>query len=292
MRIKDALWLLLFLCLSSFSSDLRAESGDWQRVSDGLYLGQFSWSEKAGLLDHPITILKIDPKMYSLRLLCASEYGGTPRTTKQWCLEFGLLAAINASMYRQQDPLKSTGYMINYLHVNNSHINPAFGAFMVFNPVSSSLPEVQIIDRYVQENWRDTIGRYHSVVQNYRMISNGKKMGWPQQDKIYRTAAIGLDRDGRILFILSRSPYSTHDFIHGLLSLPIGIRDAMYVEGGVEASLYYRISGKETEMHARETEKNFTATDHDSAWAVPNVIGVVKRGETPGAALNPSLPKR
>ena len=64
------------------------------------------------------------------------------------------------------------------------------------------------------------MGGYHTVVQNYRMISKGKKRGWPPEGEIYSTAAIGMDSDRHVLFILSRSPYSTHDLILILLNLP------------------------------------------------------------------------
>ena len=70
---------------------------------------------------------------------------------------------------------------------------------------------------------------------------------------------------------------STHDFIHILLSLPINIKDAMYVEGGPEAALYLKID--DMEMSLRGTcEQDFTEhSDNDSVCSVPNVIGILKR---------------
>jgi hypothetical protein len=269
--------LIILLTVSLFCTDSKAEPQLWKMLDDGLYLGEFASTLKSRISNFPITILKINPGFYSFKLLCASEHGGNMRTAKQWCNEFGLLAAINASMYQDTDPLKSTGYMKNYNHINNPHFNPAFGAFMVFNPIDSSLPESRFVDRRLQEGWKAQIEKYHTVVQNYRMISKGKRKGWPQQKKLYSTAAVGMDKDNNVLFIHSPSPYSTHDFINILLSLPIDIDSAMYLEGGPEATLYINPKDIHTKSEGRYGTlfgKNFGDL---STLTLPNVIGIVKR---------------
>ena len=248
-----------------------ADSQFWQRLGDGLFLGEFTPEKKSKICNRNLLILKIDPGFFSFKLLAASEHGGKPRTAQQWSDEFNLIAAINASMYQGTDPLKSTGYMRNYGHVNNSFINKRFGSFMVFNPKTPSLAPVRIVDMRLQKNWRDIIASYNSVIQNYRMISAGEKRGWPQRDQIYSTAAVGMDRDGNCLFIMSRSPYSTHDLIHILLSLPIQIISAMYVEGGPEATLSFTKNGRRlTFMGICEDPADIYSTFHKP----PNMIGI------------------
>jgi hypothetical protein len=222
-------------------------------------------------------MLRINPTYYSFNLLCASEHGGRLRTPKQWSQEFGLAALTNASMYYRESPLKSTGYMKNYQHINNSRINQAFGAFMVFNPKNSDQAAVRMIDRHLENDWEQIINDYDTVVQNYRMISAGKKRGWPQQNKEYRNAAIAVDKEENVLFILGRAAQSTHDFIHILLALPIGIETAMYVEGGHEAILYLdRGSGKAADPPLDDLNASLSGNE-DLAWTLPNVIGISKR---------------
>jgi hypothetical protein len=260
-----------------FFSQPSIASQPWIELDRGLYLGQFASPQKYRKSDYPISILKISPATYSLKLLSASEHNRNPRTGKEWCEEFGLLAAINASMYQNENPLKSTGYMKNFDHINNAQINPVFGAFMVFNPIDTSYPGVQFVDRRLQNNWKDLIEKYHTAIQNYRIISEGKRRGWPQQGKLHSTAAVGMDKDQNILFIHSRSPFSTHDFIHILLSLPIFIKNAMYLEGGLEATLYINLdeigSARERIDRIESTEYN----DDPSTLKIPNVIGIIRR---------------
>jgi hypothetical protein len=275
-RLSAILPLLLMFLIIAVSRSI-AEPRAWQKLSDGLYMGAFDPKMKSKICNHKIVILKIDPKFHVLRLLSASEYDHKPRTAKAWCNEFGLLAAINASMYQNMEPLRSTGYMRNGKHLNNSYINPAFGAFLCFNPVDASLPEFQIVDRRLQKDWKRVIKRYKTVVQNYRMISDGKKMGWPQREEIYGSAAIGMDKDNQVLFILSRSPFSTHDLIHILLSLPIHIKSAMYVEGGPEATLYMKVHDKEMIFVGTCEPDTSESEGLKSLQRIPNVIGVVKR---------------
>jgi hypothetical protein len=269
--------LLPLMFLVSSASHAMAEPHAWQKVSDGLYMGAFDPKMTSKICNHKIVILKIDPKFHALRLLSASGLDRKPRRARTWCKEFGLLAAINASMYQNMEPLRSTGYMRNDKHLNNSYINPAFGAFLCFNPVEASLPEVQIVDRRLQKDWKQVIKGYKTVVQNYRMISDGKKMGWPQREEIYGSAAIGMDKDNHVLFILSRSPFSTHDLIHILLSLPIHIKSAMYVEGGPEATLYMRVHDKEMTFVGTCEADTSESEAFKSVQRIPNVIGVVKR---------------
>lgn len=266
--------LIFFSLLWTVSA---AETHSWKKMNEGLFLGGFDPRIKSKICNRKIIILKIDPKFFSFKLLSASEHGRKSRTVKQWSEEFGLLAAINASMYQSRDFLKSTGYMKSYGHFNNSYMNKKFGSLMVFNPVDASLPEVQIIDRRLQKNWKSLIKKYHTIVQNYRMISDGKKRGWPQEKVLHSTAAIGMDRDNNVLFILSPSPFSTHDFIHILLSLPINIKNAMYVEGGPEATLYLKDHDRSmTFLGSCETDIT-KPYDAESRFKLPNIIGVVKR---------------
>jgi uncharacterized protein YigE (DUF2233 family) len=279
MRIKDlmilvAAGMIAGLCFVETGIAQNAPKSDWQRIDEGLHLGEFKSAQKSPVCDYPITVLKIDPNFYHLKLISASEQGGKPRTAKEWADAFGLVAAINASMYAQ-DHRTSTGYMKNVKHINNSGVNSKFGAFMVFNPVNGSAPSVQIIDRYEQD-WRTLIEAYNTVIQNYRMISLKGNNVWKQSDNIYSIAAVAMDKDGNILFIHSRSPYSVHDFNKILLSLPLGIRNAMYVEGGPEATLYVNTGGKERAWAGSYETGFFEHDTNTSLWQLPNIIGITK----------------
>jgi hypothetical protein len=110
------------------------------------------------------------------------------------------------------------------------------------------------------------------------MISCDRRNVWsPQPDK-WSTAAVGMDDTGKVLFLFGQTPLSVHDFINILLALPLGIRNAMYLEGGPQASLHVSMKGVEVDRNGSLE----SALDDSEAirlvFQVPNVLGVVRKG--------------
>ncbi|MBW1666549.1 MAG: phosphodiester glycosidase family protein [Deltaproteobacteria bacterium] len=253
-----------------------SRSDIWEKLDTGLCIASFDPVSEPKSCKGKITILKIDPAYYSFELLCASEHGQKSRTLRQWAQEFSLVAAINAGMYQDRDFLRNIGYMRNYRHINNGRISKKLGAFFVFNPVDATMPAVQMVDTRSVKGWRNIIARYHSVVQSYRMIANGEKKGWPQKGEIFCSAAVGMDRDGHVLFMLSQSLLSVHDLINELLSLPVHITEAMYVEGGPQAALYFKRGAREITLIGVCTNDR-SRESQGPGFEIPNVIGIKKK---------------
>ncbi len=246
----------------------------WRQLGEGLWLGEFDLSDNLGVSDSKVVVLKLDPKTYALKLLSASEQNNESMTGEEWADKFGLVAVINASMY-QVNHLTSTGYMRNFTHANNPKINSKFGAFLAFNPVDDSVPQVQIIDKHYQD-WRKLIRKYHTIIQNYRMLSIKQENLWPKTDKQYSVACVAIDTDRNILFIHSGGAFSVHYFNDILLKLPINIYNAMFVEGGSESFLY--VKSEKFIGRWLGSDNNWTRYDFTrDLLPVPNVIGIIKR---------------
>jgi hypothetical protein len=239
----------------------------WKRIDGGLFLSEYN-SQK-------ITLIKIDPKYYSFKLLCASEKNNLRMTAKKWCQKHNLISAINAGMY-QVDGIKNVGYMKNFNHINNPRLNTRYKAILAFNPVDATIPEIQIIDMKCQD-FEKLKDKYQTLIQGIRMTSCRQENVWERQDKKWSSAAFGIDTSGNGLFIFAESPCSVHDFTNVLLSLPVSLYNAMYLEGGPEATLYFSANGVEFEkIGSHETgsnEDNFQKI----ARPIPNVIGIIKR---------------
>jgi uncharacterized protein YigE (DUF2233 family) len=276
MKPITALLVILAAILSTILSPrLVLSKGDlWKRVDEGLYIGEFSFLGKSKLNASGITIVKVNPKGYSFKLLCASEHGKIKMTPKTWCQKHSLVTATNAGMY-QEDGIRNVGYMKNFHHINNPRLNAVYKAVLAFNPIEPTLPEVQIIDLKCQDFERLRV-KYQTLVQNIRMISCRQENVWSKQDKMWSMAVFGIDKGGNALFIFTRSPYSGYEFANILLSLPISIHNAMYLEGGQEASLYF--SAKDVEFERIGFPASLNENDDLSvARPVPNVIGIVKK---------------
>ncbi len=246
----------------------------WKRIDEGLFVREFDSPQKSENRDSKITMVKVDPKFYSFKLLCASEHGQWRMTAKKWCQTQNLVCALNAGMY-QKDGMTNVGYMKNFHHINNPRLTNAYKTALAFNPVESTIPEIQIIDLRCQD-FEKLRFKYQTFIQSIRMISCQQENVWSKQEKAFGMAVFGIDKSGNALFIFTESPYSGYDFINILLSLPVSIYNAMYLEGGPEANLYFSANEFQFERigrYAAGTESDPLAV----ARPIPNVIGIVKK---------------
>jgi hypothetical protein len=244
----------------------------WELLEPGLELGTAASPISSAAGDSRIRILRIDPARFELLLLNSSASpDGARHTAREWARRNGLVAAINASLY-QTDHRTSVSLMKSRTHTNNPRLS-RHNAVLLFDRLDPSVPPVQIVDRTCR-NLADVQGHYGSMVQSIRMVSCTRANVWSQQpEKKWSTAALGIDQDGKLLLIHVRSPLSTHDLIDGLLSLPLGLREAMYLEGGPEAQLYVNAGGRELEWVGSHGS-SFAGIENTYALPIPNAVGV------------------
>jgi len=255
----------------------QAQRSPWEKVDEGLFVGRFSSPQKSMLGNSEIIVIKIDPAIYSFGMLSAAEQKHENINARQWCEKYNLIGAINAGMF-QADYKSNVGFMKNFEHLNNRRISPSYHSVAAFNPIDKSGEEFKIYD--IDElDIQEIINSYQTVIQNLRLIKAPAQNRWSQQDKKWSEAALGQDKDGNVLFIFSRSPYSMHDFNKILIQLPIDIVNAMHLEGGPEASLYFKF--KEVEIEGIGSyETNFNENDfNDYPSTLPNVIGFERRNQ-------------
>lgn len=260
----------------------------WRDLEPGLWFGEFASPRPEDPGTSIIGALRIDPRYFDLRLMNASDSETKrPLTAREWSRRHHLVAAINTSMY-QEDYLKSVSLMRTRMHVNNPRLSRD-RAVLAFDRLDDTVPPVQIIDRDCQD-FDDLRQRYGTLVQSIRMISCDGRNVWRPQPNRWSTAAIGIDRQGRTLFIHVRAPYSTHDLINILMALPLDLKNAMYTEGGPEAQLYFRSGDDEIELVGGFETGSRGPDAPARAWPIPNVIGVVRRvdGEIPPARPEPA----
>jgi uncharacterized protein YigE (DUF2233 family) len=244
----------------------------WDLLEPGLELGSARSPIRAESGDSRIRILRIDPARFELQLLNRTAApDGAPLTAKEWSRRHGLVAAINASLY-QTDHRTSVSLMKSRAHTNNPRLSK-HNAVLLFDRLDEDVPPVQIVDRTCRDLGA-VQSHYGAMVQSIRMVSCNRANVWSQQpEHKWSTAAIGIDQHGRVLFIHVRSPLSTHDLIDGLLTLPLGLREAMYVEGGPEAQLYVNAGGRELELVGSHGS-SFAGIENTYALPIPNVLGV------------------
>ena len=272
--------LIIVVAWSAFprgwATEGKAEkSTPWQRLDEGLSLGILDSPRASTDGDSKVTVLRIDPDRYDLKLLSVAELGGEKRTAKAWSEEFHLIAAVNAGMY-QRDGKTSVGYMRNGDAVLNKKIGGGMQAMLAFGRVDDTVPRTQIIDRSCQ-NLDKLKNKYRTLIQGIRMIGCGRKNVWKRKDSPWSMVVIGVDRAGQVLFVFTSSPYSPKEFIDILLGLPLELERAMYLEGGPEASLFLSTPEVTLERFGTHGTGLGGLFENQGSWPIPQVIGVVKR---------------
>ena len=240
----------------------------WRALAKGVEYAAITLTPRPTVGDGLLHIVKIDPSKARLRALAISQVGGKTRTAQQWRGQFGLVAVINAGMY-DVDYSRHTGYFRAGDHVNSSRWARDYRSVLVLDPRKLGLPRAAIHDAG-DGDWDE----YGSVVQNLRLIRAPGVSVWAENGRRWSEAAVAMDRDGAILFLFSRSPYSMCELNRILLALPLGILRAMHVEGGPEASLSVRGGGIDLDLSG-SYETSFTENDaNQRQWPLPNVLGV------------------
>jgi hypothetical protein len=266
-RPLTSAWLIGALLLAA-SCSARAE---WEALSVGLEMGSFA-VRHADSLKVEVLVLRADPEEWQLRLHCASESGRSSMTAREWCERSGLVVATNAGMY-DVDFKTHVGFLAAGDHVNSSAVNH-YKSVAVFGPKRSGLPRFRILD--VEEPKQQVAALcedYENVLQNLRLIRRPGENRWEQQRRTWSEAALGEDEEGRILFILSRTPFTMHDLNEALLGLEIGLVAAQHLEGGPEAQLYVALT--RLEIGGRFASNRGAR----APLPIPNVIGLVRRSD-------------
>ena len=250
----------------------------WTEIEQGLYFSEFNAPYKSKVNDSKLSILKINPKFYSLELLTATEHDSLRRTPEQWSQDFNLVAVVNAGMFNLSDHITCSGYLKNYNHINSSKIRENFRAMAMFNPKSTNFPELTIVDME-KENWAFYMENYNSMFQCIRMIDcNQELVLWkPRRPISSSMAVLATDKQGNILFIFSRSPYTANQMSNMLLSLPLKIYSAMYLDGGPEACIYVNDGDTLIEKVGSWVSPGYANDKNDYQWELPNVIGVKRK---------------
>jgi len=217
-------------------------------------------------------VVRIDPGRAPLVAAMAKAGDKQRRTAAKWCRDRKLAVAINLGMYAT-DYLTNVGHAHIPGHVNNSHWSSKYKSALAFVPKKQGIPGAVLLD-LDEPGSKARLGDYGAAVQNLRLIRAPGQNVWSKQERRWSEAAVAMDKQGRILFIFTRHPYIMKELNEKLLALPLGITNAMHVEGGPEASLSIHAGGVDLDLNG-SYESGFNENDGEAQqWPIPNVLGV------------------
>lgn len=225
-------------------------------------------------IDGHLHLVRVDPKRRSLVAVMAGAGDSRPRTAAQWCRERGLAVAINMGMF-ETDRRTNTGYARNPGYMNNRRWSAKYKSALGFGALKRGLPALVMAD-LDDPTAKARLADYGTVVQNLRLIKAGRSV-WEQQERRWSEAAVGVDHQGRLLFIFSRYPYTMKELNEILLALPLSIDAAMHMDGGPPASLSIHAGGVDLDLNGSFETGALESDGVQAQSPLPNVLGVRRR---------------
>ena len=267
----------LLSVLAVGSAPCAAADLDWKVLEPGI---EYATAEAPGPrpvslpIDDHIHLVRVDPKVRSLVAVMAGAGDGRSRTAAQWCRERHLSVAINMGMF-QTDRRTNTGYARSPGYVNNGHWATKYKSALGFGPLKSGAPPLVMAD-LDDPVAKGHLADYGTVVQNLRLIKAGHSV-WEQQERRWSEAAVAVDRQGRLLFIFSRYPYTMKELTDILLALPLAVDAAMHMDGGPPASLSIHTGGLNLDLNGSFETGALESDAVPAQSPIPNVLGVRRR---------------
>ncbi len=272
--------MLLSVIFPFFSLFLFSEEIVWEEVQKGLDYAEIDAPQKSEIGDSKIRVLRVDMKNFNLKLISAKESKTEAKPVSEWAKDFDFFGAINAGMFKT-DYRTHVGYMKNFKHINNPKFRGNYGAFIVFNPkkiYKKTIPPVWIVETDFPKS-EPLLKKYESAIQVMRLYDSEGNILWKQKDKRWSQAIFGVDKSGRALFIVARSPYSVYDFAAMLKAMPIELVNGVYLDGGPCTTLFVRKKDGDL-MISGSFETGFNENDDNMELKkIPNIISVVRKNK-------------
>lgn len=243
----------------------RAGAGEvWLELEPGLELGRFDSRGQTPAADGDLTVLRVDPDRFELRILTTGKAAKAPgRDVARWCEDFDLIAAINAGMY-QADRRTHVGYCRVDGELVNGFAND-YLSLAAFGPINAADPPFRLFD-LDETPLAQVVARYETVVQNLRLIKRYRENRWQPAVDQWREAALAEDGQGRALLVFCRTAWSMQQFNEILLALPLDVVAAQHLEGRSPARFWLN--------HAAYDAGPETPAPGP---VLPNVLGVIRR---------------
>ena len=278
-------WCLLAFLVFNACSDSKPHQqkevpnySNWTILTKGMEYREMTAPVQSFIGDSKLSILRLDPAQFHFDLLAASQHDSLPRTVVKWAQSFDLMVAFNAGMYEQAKPLQSRAYLQNGKHYNNPKLLEAFNLMLALGPKKGlNRSNIEVLDLSCSD-WRQEKHCFKGFAQGLRMLDcNGQPTYWQKKIQSCSMLVAAEDNQGWFYLIFTRSPYTHNQMIDFMKQMPRGLHDAIYLEGGPEASLYINVNEHHIEKVGSWVSDTWETDDNKHFWPLPNIIGIRKK---------------
>lgn len=250
----------------------------WVSLDTGLVYTERDGPRKAVVNDSKISILKINPTLYSFKMLSGTQIDSVSRCVVDWAGLENLSVVINASMYDLRRKQFSKGYLRNTMdYANNANFWEGYNMAICFNPIKKDLPNFDVVDLKCTP-FEQVKKNYASIAQGMRMIDcDGIPLSWNKNPQSCSQLIVCKDLIGNIYYIFTRSPYTHTEMIQFMMGFETKLVSAIYLEGGPQTSLLIDTDTHRIEKLGSFVSRTYPTDKNAEFWPLPNVIGIVKK---------------
>lgn len=247
----------------------------WVTLTKGIQYREIKAPTKSEIGDSKISLVRMDKELFEFDIYSATEFDSVPRSVKTWAKKFKLNIAFNAGMYSQENTLLSRAFLkSSEKHVNNPSIIEDFNLMMAMSPNAHHRENIEVLD-LTCENFEQMKNEFKCYAQGLRMIDcNGKPMFWKKKIQSCSMIIAAEGMDNKFYLIFCRSPYTHNQMIEFMLQMPYGIRNAIYLEGGPETSLFIDVNGHHIERVGSWVSETWESDENKHFWSLPNIVGI------------------
>ncbi len=264
----------------------------WRESAPGFEAARSRLLYGARLGPNDLFLARFDPARFSFRPYHEKEYPDSPQVSiGGWAERLGQAAAlINAGQYypdrAYMGVLKRDGQSLS------AGPHPQWKGYLVSEPAEDAppgAPAAAIIDQQTnREPWEPR--HYRNVMQSFMLLDQNGRIRVRDSHNLACRAAIGQDREGRILLIMTPAAVSLYDLAMALKSSSLGLVQVVGLDGGFETQLLLRQDGTPFLSTGQ-----YSITDQRSVYipgyhpTLPAILSVQSQAIAPdqGIALDP-----
>lgn len=187
-----------------------------------------------------IAVLRLDPARYRLRVHhYTSEPDRTPLDALEWQRRTGALAIFNAGQYYPD--YSYMGLLVSNGEIVSPRLHPDYKAALVASMVQGQ-PRARVVD-LEREPLDPRKPGWREVAQSFMLLDRSGRLRARKSGLIAKRTIVADDAEGRLLVITTEGAYTLHEFAALIQKLPLGVRQAMCMDGGQEAELAVSVGG-------------------------------------------------
>jgi hypothetical protein len=242
----------------------------WTNPLCGLEIARVRFPFRIFCGDSSVTLFRIQRRNANLGLYCASFSGTKAITAEEWAVKEKLSLVFNAGMYLP-GTLKSRGQMKLKGSWNQRKCESSFGG--LFGIGSDTSKPFSLTDKTCEE---PANGVSDSFFECMRMLDcKGAPVSWEKKKQRCSMLVAAEDSAGNLVLAFCRSPMLHSEMLGFLAGLPLGLKNALYLEGGPETSIYLRLpDGTSMKWIGTYVSETWERCDNQEFRKLPNVVGI------------------